>query len=357
MGSEEMGQVLGLSGIQHDRIGRLLDRGGQLAIELERLGQLGIWVITRADEMYPRRLKDSLGTSAPPILFGAGNRSILSEGHVAIVGSRDVDEHGAQFASALGKACGEQNITVVSGFARGVDRLSMEGALNAGGRSIGVLAEGLEKTIRSKDVRQFLLAGRLAFVTAEDPQAKFSPGSAMGRNKFIYCLARYGVVVSSSAEKGGTRAGALEVLKKRWVPLLVRTGPNVPDGNLALLEGGAIPFPPERLEKPNELSHWFEAATQQWTKGKPLVDVGRPKEVEAPTDFDLFEIVWPHIEQVVRRVHTPQRVAFELKIELRQAESWLSRAVKVGRLTYSPDKNEFTLPRNHVEAAQLHFDL
>src|SRR5687767_11288197 len=88
-----------------ERISALLARGGQLSIELERLGTLGIWALTRADPAYPSRLKERLKGQAPPVLFGAGPRDTLNHRGIAIVGSRDVDEAGSAFASELGRLC------------------------------------------------------------------------------------------------------------------------------------------------------------------------------------------------------------------------------------------------------------
>src|SRR4051812_29235159 len=101
-----------------ERIAALLARGGQLAIELERLGALGIWALTRADPAYPPRLKERLKGSAPPVLFGAGPAETLNHRGIAIVGSRDVDETGSAFASELGALCARSQVTVFSGGAR-----------------------------------------------------------------------------------------------------------------------------------------------------------------------------------------------------------------------------------------------
>ena len=64
----------------------------------------------------------------------------------------------------------------------------------------------------------------------------------MGRNKVIYGLANYAVVVSSDLEKGGTWAGAVEALRGDWCPVFVRSGEDVPAGNRELLKRGAAPI-------------------------------------------------------------------------------------------------------------------
>jgi predicted Rossmann fold nucleotide-binding protein DprA/Smf involved in DNA uptake len=203
-------------------------RGGQLSIELERLQALGIWVITRADEKYPAHLRERLKAQAPPVLFGAGPARLLTRKGVAVVGSRNVDEGGAAFASALGQRCAASNLVVFSGGARGVDRLAVDGALEAGGSGVAVLADSLEDAIKRRETRSHALAGHLALVTPIHPSVKFTVAAAMGRNKLIYGLASWAVVVASGAETGGTWAGAVENLRASWVPLFVGTAMTCP---------------------------------------------------------------------------------------------------------------------------------
>ena len=79
----------------------------------------------------------------------------------------------------------------------------------------------------------------------------------MGRNKIIYGLAKYGVVVSSEVETGGTWAGAVEALKGSWCPVFVREAPQAPDGNRALLKRGALPLTEETLATAENLPEWL----------------------------------------------------------------------------------------------------
>ena len=115
----------------------------------------------------------------------------------------------------------------------------MQAALEAGGRAFGALADSLERTARQPDVREFVSDGKLVLLTPYAPDAGFSVGAAMGRNKLIYGLAEFAVVVSSDHQTGGTWAGAVEALKGDWCPVLVRDGHGVPRGNKELLKFGA----------------------------------------------------------------------------------------------------------------------
>jgi hypothetical protein len=104
----EAGDIAGSLGVRNDtarRLEKLLIRGAQVSIELDRLSTRGIWIVTRADESYPPLFRSRLKGTAPPVPFGAGNPSALADRSVAVVGSRDADEASTAFATALGHSC------------------------------------------------------------------------------------------------------------------------------------------------------------------------------------------------------------------------------------------------------------
>lgn len=238
---------LGVTSDTAGRLAELLGRGGQLALELERLNTRGIWIVTRADEGYPPLLRSRLKATAPPVLFGAGSPSALVQPSVAVVGSRDADEPSIAFATALGRRCAQAGLAVVSGAARGIDTAAMLATADAGGLAIGVVAEALERSIRRTDLRAHIAEGELTLIGVQHPAAGFSVGGAMGRNRLIYCLAEAAVVVASG-DGGGTRAGAFENLKAGWVPLFVRHDTEAPSGNRELLDAGGVPISRDEVD-------------------------------------------------------------------------------------------------------------
>jgi DNA processing protein len=240
-----------------ERVVRLLDRSGRLALELEGLFSRGLWAVTRMDERYPKKLRDTLKHQAPTVLFGAGDPQLLSRGGIAVIGSRNIDEAGTAFAQEVGRKAAAAQVPVVSGGARGTDRLAMGAALEAGGKAFGVLADSLERTVRQPDLRQLLLDGQLVLLTPYAPTAGFSVGAAMGRNKVIYGLADFAVVVSSDFQTGGTWAGSVEALKAGWCPVFARDGANVPKGNRELLKLGAAPLPESEFSQTSDLPSWL----------------------------------------------------------------------------------------------------
>jgi predicted Rossmann fold nucleotide-binding protein DprA/Smf involved in DNA uptake len=266
----------GLAQPEAERLARLLDRGTLLAIELERLDSLGIWALTRVDEGYPQRLKKALGQSVPPVLFGCGERALFDRPGLAIVGSRDASERALAVASAVGAACAESGLSVVSGAARGVDLTAMNAAIAQGGTAVGVLADNLQRKIRDAAVRAHVEQGDALLVTPYPPDAGFSVGAAMGRNKLIYALADYALVVTSDAEKGGTWAGAVEAIRAGWVPVFAVDAEGFSEGTRLLIGRGATAFP-ERLPcEPSALLDWF---TGQASSRLPA---------EAPVQRNLF---------------------------------------------------------------------
>lgn len=261
--AEEARSTLDLDEKTADRLTRLLDRAGLVSLELERLANRGIWATTRMDEGYPPRWKARLGSQAPPVLFGAGEAGLLDREGVAVVGSRDVDAEGSEFAEDVGRRCARAGVLVVSGGARGVDRLAIGGVLAGEGDAVAVLADSLDRLARGAENRRFVADGRLTLVSPFHPGAGFQVGNAMARNKLIYCLADVAVVVASSHKTGGTWHGAMENLRQGWVPLFVRDGETTPDGNRELIGEGGLAL--SVLPDDCDLVAWFRerAAAQR----------------------------------------------------------------------------------------------
>ncbi len=231
--------------VTEDRLRRLLDRGFLLGQAVERWYSRGIWVAGRGDPEYPARLKERLKLAAPPLLYGCGERSILSEPALAVVGSRDPDEDVLDQTRAVGQQVAEAGVLLVSGGARGIDEAGKQGALQAGGRVVCVLPDSLERRALQRDNRSFLKDGQLLLVSPYDPLAGFNVGHAMQRNKLIYALSDAALVMNSEYNRGGTWTGAVEQLEKLdLVPVYVPANASGPGTALHELRvRGALPWP------------------------------------------------------------------------------------------------------------------
>lgn len=383
------GSALPLGG----RVVDLVSRGAALALAVEAWTNKGLWVISRSDTDYPRLLRTRLGRQAPPILYGVGERSLLERGGLAIIGSRDADEAGLEFARSAALACSRQGVPVISGGARGVDSAAMEAAIEVEGLVVGVMADSLARAAVARKYRAAIREARLVFISPFDPDAGFNAGNAMNRNKAIYALSNLALVVSATLEKGGTWNGATENLHREWVPLFVRAEePQLP-GNRRLIELGGYSVDRTVLDRRVNVDDWLDGralasaialplqpqtpareaedrsiqARQEAVTNAPPVeeqlptpdglsvplaeevvssiptldseDTTKPAEemdqkpiVENGSHHDLFGVVWPYLEQALVTPHTDRQVAELFQIELKQAQVWLRRATEQGRL-------------------------
>jgi DNA processing protein len=337
-----------------NRLNRLLDRGFLLSQAIERWQARAIWVTSRADAAYPMRLKTRLKEDAPSVLYGCGDIAILNTTGLAVVGSRHVEDELVVYAEEIGGLVARASRTVVSGGARGIDQAAMRGALEAGGKVVGVLADSLERAAINRDNRNFLMDEQLVLISPYDPVVGFNVGHAMQRNKLIYALAEAALVVSSDHEKGGTWTGAVEQIEKlHLVPVYVRSNGVTSAGLKALSHKGALPWPnpntPEALAavlavdagltqsagRQSELFHSVREKprqtyeVQQSARGVNESSRRLPKEPRlAPAD-ELFA----KVRELVERIKTPQseaQVAADLQVSKSQARLWLQRLVREG---------------------------
>ena len=198
-----------------ERLRALLRRGFAMATAVEAWLRAGIWIVSRYNKEYPRPLIERLGVNAPPLLFGYGDIELLERGWLAIQGSRNAAEADLDFAAEVGASAAEHGKIIVSGGARGIDRAGMNGALTAGGIAVGILVESLAKHARSAESRRFIGDGNLVLCTPYDPDARFTVGNAMARNKLIFALAQHSLIAAAEVGKGGTWTGATEELARR----------------------------------------------------------------------------------------------------------------------------------------------
>ena len=260
--------------IDEGRLLKLLGRGFLLSQVIERWQARAIWVVSRADLEYPRRLKARLREDAPAVLYGCGDMALLEAGGLAVVGSRHVDDALVNYAMAVGRLAARAGRVLVSGGAKGIDQAAMRGALEEGGGVCGVLADSLERSALHRANRDFLLGGKLVLVSPYDPSAGFNVGNAMQRNKLIYAMADTSLVVSSDLNKGGTWRGAVEQLEKfKFVPVFVRSRGERSAGLDGLRKKGALPWP-----NPQDVASFEE-----------VFNVSEQAQISSPqADFVLF---------------------------------------------------------------------
>jgi len=315
-----------------NRLQRLLERGFLLSQVVERWHTRAIWVFSRADAEYPRRLKARLREDAPTVLYGCGETGLLKTGGLAVVGPRHADDALIDYTMSVGQLTACAGKTLFSGGARGIDQAAMRGALMAGGKVCGILAENLDKTVMNREHRNLLLDGQLVLVSPYDPSARFNVGNAMQRNKLIYALSDAALVVNSDVEKGGTRSGAVEQLDKfKFVPVYVRSTGAPSAGLDALRIRGALNWP-----NPQDVDSFKAIFGEQPSKStaalQPVLELSEENyqpikdEFPAPMEAKLDFITQPANNPVLVDTDTHEEILktpYEESIPVKSPESVL----------------------------------
>ncbi len=258
--------------ITRERIEQLMGRGAALALAMEKWSRTGLWVLTRSDPDYPARLKQRLGNRSPAVLYGCGNKRLLNSGGIAVIGARDAGDDDLGDAKRLAARAAKQGFSIISGGARGVDETSMSAALDAEGTVIGVMANSLLRASTSSRYRPHLLNNNLVLISPLYPEAGFNAGNAMARNKHIYCLSDAAIIIQSGRQ-GGTWNGAMENLKKSWVPLWVKTTNRKDSGNSELVRKGGRWLP--NLLDTIQFSRFSDPVKHEWGETDQTSNVSR----------------------------------------------------------------------------------
>lgn len=196
---------------------------------------------TVLDQSYPVNLKSLLKLNTPPVLSMIGNINLLSNRTVGFSGSRKVSEKGV----AITKDCVEQlsqekDISIVSGYAQGVDKEAHYTALASGGSTIIILPNGISSFYVRQELKDVWDWDRVLVISEYLPKDKWSVSRAMNRNNTIIGLSDIMVVVEAGLTGGSLDAGlrTLEDNKPLYVPLY-SDYPESALGNKVLLERGA----------------------------------------------------------------------------------------------------------------------
>lgn len=171
--------------------------------ELERLAAHKVQALTWHDEAYPARLKEVY--DRPPVLYVRGELTAADEWAVAVVGTRRPTPYGRQAAEELSYALAQNGITVVSGLARGIDAIAHKAALDAGGRTIAVLACGLDIVYPPEHAKLAAQIAERAALISDYPLGTQPRGDYFPRRNRIMSGVSLGVL----AVEGDIKSGAM----------------------------------------------------------------------------------------------------------------------------------------------------
>ena len=166
------------------------------------LDAMGVRLVCWDSAEYPQQMRDI--PAPPPVFYVKGELTEADKWAIAVVGTRRVTAYGRQLSAEMARGLVNQNLTVVSGLARGVDSIAHETAVEMGGRTIAVLGSGIDCIYPPENHR---LADRIInghgaviseYALGVQPEAKNFPP----RNRIISALS-LGTVVVEAAERSG----------------------------------------------------------------------------------------------------------------------------------------------------------
>ena len=176
---------------------------------LDHCQRLGIRVVTIQDAGYPQRLREI--DTPPAVLYVKGTLPDLDqEAAVAIVGARKASPYGIAAARKLGHDLARQGAVVVSGSAWGIDQAALQGAIQAGGRVVSVLGNGIDVIYPQGAQSLYEDVAKAGAVLSEYPPGTEPRGAHFPvRNRLIAGLS-LGVVVAEGTETSGS------LITARW---------------------------------------------------------------------------------------------------------------------------------------------
>lgn len=201
-----------------------------------------IYILTFDDELYPERLRSIY--NPPAVLFCRGDMSCLeSDFSISVVGTRKPSDYSVRVTSALVRELCSFGITIVSGFAVGIDITANLSAARCGGKTIAVLGCGLDRDYPKENVQYRSEIERNGlFISEYYPLAGGTRASFPARNRILSGLS-LGTVVSEAAVKSGALITANLALSQ-GKDIFALAPHDLFDkrygGNVALIRDGAV---------------------------------------------------------------------------------------------------------------------
>jgi DNA processing protein len=221
------------------RIAKAAD-ASEVDAELDRMDKAGVRLIALGSPDYPASLASV--ADPPPLLYVSGGMTAADARAAAIVGSRRCTDYGRKATARLAAGLARAGVTVISGLARGIDGVAHRAALEAGGRTLAVLAGGLSRIYppEHKDLARDAAASG-ALLTESSMAQEPLPGLFPARNRIISGLSRVVIIVEAPAKSGALITAAHAAEQGRTV--MAVPGPVDAEGGggvNALLRDGAV---------------------------------------------------------------------------------------------------------------------
>ena len=225
------------------RIIALLSEEELLSLYLAKGKRSGCVPLTRITDGYPAVLRQRLGTESPACLWAKGDVSVLAMPKISLVGCREIRQENQAFAWEAGRQAALQGYALVSGNARGADKIAQTAALRHGGKVISVVADSLAEKTPQENV---------LYLSEEDYDLGFSAQRALSRNRVIHAMGDVTFVAQCSFGTGGTWSGTQMNLRSGWSPVYCFNDGS--DAARELEQMGAALMKEDALQNLHELS-------------------------------------------------------------------------------------------------------
>lgn len=305
--------------------------------ELHNLQAAGGWMLLWGEAAYPKQLAEL--PDPPMVLSGLGDISALHKRQVAIVGNRSASAAGMAFSRETATALARAHVVITSGLARGIDTAAHQGALDAGGQTVAVVAGGVDHIYPPENaaLRERIMAS--GCVVSEQPWGMAPTAHLFPRRNRIIAGLSVGVAVSEATRHSGsliTAECALNYGREVWAvpgsPADPRSGgPNWLLKNGAMLIEGAqdildglpatpAPYVPRAKAQPDLFAGEF-AEEGDAVLTLPVRDEMREESEEATQNplqsvFCLLGTTATNFDEIVRQTGLSEADVSGLLVEL-----------------------------------------
>jgi DNA processing protein len=202
-------QLMDIEGIDQKMAARIKEGPDDSFVETQitEMKKHDVDIISYWDEEYPARLKRIY--DPPAFLFYKGDLNALDGNAIGIVGTRNPSSYGKLITERFSRELVEQNFTIISGFARGIDTIAHTSALKSNGTTIAVLGNGLDTVYpaeNKKIMEQFLKQG---VILTEYPMGTLPDGGNFPKRNRIISGLSVGILVTEAGSKSGALITAL----------------------------------------------------------------------------------------------------------------------------------------------------
>lgn len=193
------------------------------------------------EEKYPKRLLAALGNKSPVVLFFEGDIEILQKLSIGFCGSRNASKKGLETAKDCAGQMASEGANIISGYAQGIDLATHIAALEAGGVTTLVLAEGIMNFKVRKELSKSYNPSKTLVISEFLPGVPWSVRNAMQRNSTICGLSNLTVLIEAQEKGGSLNAGkkCLSMGRPLFAPVYLGM-PESAIGNRILLKQGAL---------------------------------------------------------------------------------------------------------------------